>query len=211
MLGAHKSGPVSRYLLPSRRGFLLNSTRMVVPYSYNFSPCNSPPPKTCPSMGTRDLQLIPNSLPRPRRPSILLGGEGSSMGEPLPTILSPRGARPSPQISKGALILYGPCSLAIPLPKAHLAATSSLLYRPSLADHVEPRLGLSPGQTLPSCGGQSDSTTLHRERAVAQRTDTRTNANTTHTPRIVLNFPTRGRSGASSRRATHKRGRATAI
>ncbi len=126
------------------------------PRNITFLSGNSPSPKTCPSMGARDPQLVLNSLPRPRRPSVLPGREETSMGKPLPVIPFPRGARPSPQIHQGALILYGPRSLVVPLPKAHLAATSRLLYRPPLTDHVESRLGFPPGQTLPSCNRQSD-------------------------------------------------------
>ncbi len=82
--------------------------------------------------------------------------EGASIVKPLLAILSPRGARPSTQKPSGALILCGPRSLSVPLPKAHLAAASRLLYRPPLVDHAKPRLGFPLEQTLPSCGRQSD-------------------------------------------------------
>ena len=47
---------------------------------------------------------------------------------------------------------------------------------------------------------------LSIERSLAQRAVIRADANTTHSA-IVLNFPTRGKSGAPRRRATYKRGR----
>jgi hypothetical protein len=49
------------------------------------------------------------------------------------------------------------------------------------------------------------------ERALAQRAGTLVDANITHSARIVLNFPTRTKSGAPRRRVTYKRGRATTI
>ena len=53
--------------------------------------------------------------------------------------------------------------------------------------------------------------TLSIEIALAQRAVTWAYANATHNARTVLNFPTRGKSGAPRRRATYKRGRATTI
>jgi hypothetical protein len=52
---------------------------------------------------------------------------------------------------------------------------------------------------------------LSIERYLAKRAAARANVNTTHNSRIVLNFPARGRSGASRHRATHKRGRVIII
>ncbi len=53
---------------------------------------------------------------------------------------------------------------------------------------------------------------LSIERALAQRTGTRADANTTHSDCIVLNFLTRGKQGLRIvEQPTHARGRATTI
>ena len=64
------------------------------------------------------------------------------MGKPLPVIPSPRGTHPSLQEPFGAPILHGPRSLVITLPEAYMAAEDRLLYRPPVAVHTQPRLGL---------------------------------------------------------------------
>ena len=75
---------------------------------------------------------------------------------------------------------------------------------------IDPDWGSLPDILSPLSGDRATQQ-LCIERALAQRAATRANANTTHSARIVLNFPTRGKSGALRRRATYRRGRATTI
>ncbi len=79
-----------------------------------------------------------------------------------------------------------------------------------MADHDEPDWGSIPDTPSPLAVDMA-SKQLSIERALAQRAFTRADASTTHNARIVLNFPTRGKSGAPRRRVTYKRGRATTI
>jgi hypothetical protein len=88
------------------------------------------------------------------------------MGQPLHAISTPIGAHPGPHLPSGSPILYILGPMVIIAQYTHIATQASLLYRPPLAYYLEHRLGFSPCHTISSGCGQSDQTTLHRERTL---------------------------------------------
>jgi hypothetical protein len=79
------------------------------------------------------------------------------------------------------------------LPETYGPAGARSLDRPPLANRDGPRLGIPPGQTLPSFVDKATKQ-LSIERSLEQRATTHAIATGIHRTRILLNFPAEGRA-----------------